>query len=436
MKRYERYKPSGIEWIGEIPEHWHIERVKWIFFETKEVSKEGNEELLSVSEYYGIARKKEMIGVDDILVRANTLEGYKVVRKGDLVINIMLAWKRGLGISDYDGIVSPAYCAYRLKKDYTPRYFHYLYRTDLYVSEFRRNSTGIIDSRLRMYSEDFFRIMSIIPPTNEQTSIANYLDRKTAQIDDLIAKKQKLIDLLNEEKTVIINQAVTKGLDPNTPTKDSGIPLLGEMPKHWDAKKLKYVSVIKSSNVDKKSYDDEKKVLLCNYLDVYKHEFIDNSFSFMEATANENEIAKFSIKKGDVLVTKDSETPDDIASPAYIKEDLENVICGYHLAQIRANNIEIIGEYLFRLFQTKKLNSHFEVSANGVTRFGLSVDSFEQVLILLPPIKEQSDIIRHIQTEIEKIDATVSKVEKEIELLQEYRTALISEAVTGKIKVS
>ncbi|MDO9098049.1 MAG: restriction endonuclease subunit S, partial [Candidatus Methanoperedens sp.] len=210
---------------------------------------------------------------------------------------------------------------------------------------------------------------------------------------------------------------------------------LGEVPEKWEVKRLKYVAEIKSSNVDKKSYDNEIKIFLCNYVDVYKNEFIDNSFSFMEATANENEIAKFVVKKGDVLVTKDSETPDDIANPAYIKEDLINTICGYHLAQIRANQIELIGEYLFRLFQSKKFNSHFEVSANGVTRFGLSIDSFKSVFIPFPLIEEQTQIVRFIETLTKKIYQTITKIEKEIELLQEYRTALISEVVTGKIDV-
>lgn len=212
--------------------------------------------------------------------------------------------------------------------------------------------------------------------------------------------------------------------------KPSNIEYIGEIPEHWKIKRMKYVADIRSSNVDKKSSDNEIKVFLCNYLDVYKNEYIDNSFSFMEATANENEITKFIVKKGDVLVTKDSETPDDIANPAYIKEDLINTICGYHLAQIRANQIELIGEYIFRLFQSKKFNSHFEVSANGITRFGLSIDSFKLVLIPLPPIEEQNQIAKYIETSAQKIDTLIEKKQKLIDLLKEERTATINQAIT------
>src|SRR4030065_2733523 len=133
--------------------------------------------------------------------------------------------------------------------------------------------------------------------------------------------------------------------------KPSGVEWIGEMPEHWDSKRLKYVASVQPSNVDKKTVEDELPVLLCNYMDVYKNEFIDSSINFMEATATEAEIAKFKIKKGDMLVTKDSETPDDIANPAFVKDDFENVICAYHLTQIRPNRSELIGEYLFRLFQ-------------------------------------------------------------------------------------
>ena len=193
---------------------------------------------------------------------------------------------------------------------------------------------------------------------------------------------------------------------------------------------------VQSSNVDKKTFEGEIPILLCNYVDVYKNEFIDPSFKFMEATATEKEIEKFILHEGDVLITKDSETPDDIANPAYVEQDFNNVICGYHLAQIRTNKTILLGVFLFRLFQSKQFNSHFEVSANGITRFGLSLDSITDVEVLLPSIEEQNQIVQHITSETKRIDNTISKIEKEIELLAEYRTALISEVVTGKIKVT
>ena len=215
--------------------------------------------------------------------------------------------------------------------------------------------------------------------------------------------------------------------------KPSGIEWLGDIPQHWEVKRLKYQAIVQPSNVDKKSNENEHPVLLCNYMDVYKNEFINSDIKFMEATANEAEILKFKIKSGDVLVTKDSETPDDIAVPALVKEEFENVLCGYHLSQIRPLKNKLVGEFLFRVFQSQKFNAQFQVAANGVTRYGLSSSHIANAFIPLPPLKEQNAIATFIDNKTDQISNSISKIESEIELMQEYRTALISEVVTGKV---
>ncbi|MCK4475097.1 MAG: restriction endonuclease subunit S [Methanophagales archaeon] len=436
MKPYLKYKDSSVEGIGEIPEHWEVQRGKYVYKEVKEKSEDGSETLLSVSEYYGVSPRREVIEEGDWLTRADSLVGYKICKRNDLIINIMLAWKRGLGVTFWDGIVSPSYSVFRCISDnYDPTYLHYLLRTDFYIAEFKRNSTGIIDSRLRLYPEEFLRINIISPTKSEQQAIANYLDRKTRQIDTLIDKTQKLIDLLKEQRTAIINQAVTKGLNPNVKMKDSGIEWLGKIPEHWEVKRLKYIANVQFSNVDKKSYENEEDVFLCNYLDVYNNEFINSKIGFMKATALPREIEKFSIKYGDVLATKDSETPDDIANAALVTEDFNNVLCGYHLTHIRPDRRFLLGEYLFRLFCAKKFNDQFVVSANGITRYGLSTHSFNSSYISLPPINEQNQIAEYLDKIAKEIDISIENHIKSIKLLQEYRTALISEAVTGKIDV-
>jgi type I restriction enzyme, S subunit len=213
--------------------------------------------------------------------------------------------------------------------------------------------------------------------------------------------------------------------------KSSGVEWIGEIPEHWDLRKLKYVASVQPSNVDKKTIEGELPVFLCNYMDVYKNEFIDSSIIFMEATATEAEIAKFKIKKGDVLVTKDSETPDDIANPAFVKDDFENanVICAYHLTQIRPNRRELIGEYLFRLFQETKYKGQFEVAANGVTRFALSVSAFSDAFVPLPRPEEQTAIANYLDEKTAQMDMLIAKKQKLIELLKEERTAIIEKAV-------
>lgn len=201
-------KDSGIEWIGMIPEHWELKRFKSIFSECKSVTETGQEDLLSVSEYYGIARRIDKMDDGEYESRADSLIGYKICKKDDLVINIMLAWKRGLGFSDFDGIVSPAYAVYR-GKNIVPHYFHYLMRTDMYVAEYKRNSKGIIDSRLRMYTDRFNNIIAIVPPHSEQKAIANYLDEKCAKIDAAIENIGKQIDASMRLKRALINEVIT-----------------------------------------------------------------------------------------------------------------------------------------------------------------------------------------------------------------------------------
>lgn len=203
-----RLKDSGIEWIGKIPEHWELKRFKSIFSECKSVTETGQEDLLSVSEYYGIARRIDKMDDGEYESRADSLIGYKICKKDDLVINIMLAWKRGLGFSDFDGIVSPAYAVYR-GENIVPHYFHYLMRTDMYVAEYKRNSKGIIDSRLRMYTDRFNNIIAIVPPHSEQKAIANYLDEKCAKIDAAIENIGKQIDASKRLKRALINEVIT-----------------------------------------------------------------------------------------------------------------------------------------------------------------------------------------------------------------------------------
>jgi len=201
-------KDSGVEWIGMIPEHWEVKRFKSIFSECKSVTETGQEDLLSVSEYYGIARRIDKMEEGEYESRAESLIGYKICKKDDLVINIMLAWKRGLGFSNYDGIVSPAYAVYR-GKNIVPHYFHYLMRTDMYVAEYKRNSKGIIDSRLRLYTDRFNNIIAIVPPLSEQQAIANYLDEKCAKIDAAIENIGKQIDASKRLKRALINEVIT-----------------------------------------------------------------------------------------------------------------------------------------------------------------------------------------------------------------------------------
>jgi len=258
---------------------------------------------------------------------AETMVGYKICHEGDLIINTMWAWMGALGTSNELGICSPAYNVYmpRTGIPYNRRYFDYLFRIPNAVMEMTRNSKGIVSSRLRLYAKDFFQIETVLPSLKEQEAIAHYLDTKTAQIDrkiDLLTQKAQRYE---ELKRAIVNETVTRGLDKSVPMKDSAIEWIGEIPEHWKVQRLKDLADIQNSNVDKKTHPNELPIKLCNYVDVYKNDFIDSSLDFMEATATKEEIRKFGIQQGDVFITKDSETCDDIAIPALACEAFEDV---------------------------------------------------------------------------------------------------------------
>jgi len=323
---------------------------------------------------------------------------------------------------------------YRLKGKNNPEYFGYLFTTNLFVSEFRKNSTGIGSGFLRLYTDKFFSIFSVVPPKEEQGEIVQHIKAQEEKINQFIKKKKRFIELLKEQRQSIINQAVTKGINPKAKFSKSKYGLL---PENWLSKRLKFIADIQFSSVDKHSLEDEIPVRLCNYVDVYKYDYITDDLEFMIATATESEIERFKVLKGDVIITKDSEEASDIAVPTFVKEDLENVVCGYHLAMIRADETQILSEYIFRAFQSKDINSHFVVEATGVTRVGLSMGEITGVRISYPKsLEEQKQIVEQIKSETKTIDTAIAKTEREIELIREYKEAMISEAVMGKRKLN
>jgi len=212
--------------------------------------------------------------------------------------------------------------------------------------------------------------------------------------------------------------------------KPSGMDWVDDVPEHWEVHRLKHIASVQFSSVDKHTKEDETPVRLCNYVDVYYNDFIKDGIDFMAATATRSEIDRFHLRHGDVLITKDSEAWDDIAVPAYVAEEFDGVLCGYHLARIRPDLRKVLGEYLFRAFRSRGVNDQFRVAANGITRFGLGKYWLDNGLFPVPPLDEQKAIAAFLDRETARIDALIEKKRRQIELLQEKRSALISHAVT------
>ena len=431
---YPDYKDAEINWLGSMPAQWFEKRAKYYFKEIDERSKTGEELMLSVSHITGVTPRNQK---NVTMFKAESNVGQKLCQPGDLIINTMWAWMSALGVSSYYGIVSPAYAVYRPRSalDYDNYYLDHLLRIEGYRSEYICRSTGIRSSRLRLYPDKFLSMRIICPPLSEQQAITRFLKAQDHLFRKFTRNKQRLIELLKEQKQNITNQAVTQGLDPNVKLKPSGVEWLGDIPEHWGARRLRTLATVRASGVDKNSKEGEISVMLCNYVDAYKNDHITANLDFMKATATKEEIHSFELKTGDVIITKDSESWDDIAIPAFVPKALPDVVCAYHLALIRPFSTEIEGEFLFMAFSSDTVANQFRIAAAGVTRFGLTQGAIKGAFFPLPPLKEQRAIVDHINKKRTEISLAISRAEREIELMREYRARLISDVVTGQVDV-
>ncbi|MBL0691732.1 MAG: restriction endonuclease subunit S, partial [SAR324 cluster bacterium] len=236
-----------------------------------------------------------------------------------------------------------------------------------------------------------------------------------------------------EQRIALISDTVTKGLNPNVAMKDTNIKWIGDIPREWGVKRLKYISKILSSNINKHILSNEIQIRLCNYTDVYYNEHIDGDTNLSKGSCNQNEYNKFWLRNGDVIITKDSEAPDDIGVSTEVKKDLGDVVCGYHLTLIRP--FDVVGGYVFRFIQSNSIRKYFEINANGITRFGLGKPTIQNIYLPIPSLGEQKQIVEYLDKETLKIDDFVKYEVKLVEWLKEYRQALISDVVTGKVDI-
>jgi type I restriction enzyme S subunit len=422
---YPDYKDSGVEFLDSLPTGWRTLRGKYVFSEYSERSESGEEQLLSVSEYYGVKPRGEVIEEGDFLSRAESLVGYKKCQKNDLVMNIMLAWKCGLGISKFDGIVSPAYSVFRFNCNASPDYMHYLLRTDTYTGHFKTRSTGVIDSRLRLYPESFGDVSLVLPSINEQEKIVAFLDHETAKIDALIEKQQRLIELLKEKRQAVISHAVTKGLNPNAPMKDSGVEWLGPIPIHWVSVPLKRICALKTGLTpptdNESNYSDEESLL--HWI---RPEDLNEKG---EATTG----SKYLSESGWQLMRKIPPQSTLICCIGTIGKIgfVENTVTTNQ--QITAAIFECSKRFNFYL--TNAARNILEESATGNVIKILNSERLGNINFVSIPPEEAENIAAFLDHETAKIDALIEKQQRLIELAQERRTALISAAVTGKIDV-
>lgn len=408
MERYSEYKDSGVKWLGEIPSHWELLKSKYLWKETFENSTSGKEDLLSVSQYTGVTKSK----ADS---RSESLIGYKIVHKDDLVINIMLAWLGGLGVSNDEGVVSPAYCTYKLIRDYNPKFLHYLYKTPMYLAEFARHSTGVVPSRWRMYTDDFGQVVSLLPPVEEQDAIVRYLDAATSKIDKAIAMQQKMIDLLNERKQIIIQNAVTKGLDENVEMKDSGVECFGLIPSHWKVIGWNHIF----ENLDK----------LREPISAEQRSRNNPKYDYYGASGVIDKIDYYNVDDKVLLIGEDGANLKMRNLPLVYKASGKIWVNNHaHILKPKVDSYDYMA-YLMELFD-------YNPYITGSAQPKLSQEQLGTIRLCVPPIDEQNKIAIHLNRHLHGFDSAITNCQRQIALLQERKQIIINEVVTGKVKVS
>lgn len=432
VNAYPSYYDSGLPWAPKLPVGWQVLRNARLFAHYVQTGFPGLP-ILEVSLRTGVRVRDMENGKRKQVMSLK--EKYKRAAKGDIAYNMMRMWQGAVGPAPVDGLVSPAYVVVKPFPEANSAYYSYLFRTNAYMREVNKFSRGIVADRNRLYWDGFKQMPSLVPPRSEQDHIVAYLRAQDAQVNSLLKAKRELIDLLTEQKRLIIDRAVTRGLNTHVTLRPSGIEWLGDVPIHWELVSLKHIADVRFSGVDKHSHDHEISVRLCNYTDVYKNDEIRSGMQLMHATATLGEIARLTLKAGDVIITKDSETPDDIAVPAWLPENISGVLCAYHLGLLRPIPTRILGEFLFRSISAARISEQFHVLATGVTRFALSKHDVKNALILLPPIEEQNAICKWIREECSTLEQAIQRATEEIKLIREYRDRLIADVVTGQVDV-
>lgn len=348
----------------------------------------------------------------------------KKVHAGDMVVNSMNFKIGSFGISPYDGVVSTVYHVMSpVEHLLNTAYLNYWFGVGEFRSQAQNMGNGILEHRRAIKEDRFGAIRIPLPDLDTQRRIADYLDKETAQIDTLVAELDGYVELLEKRRKVVITEAVTKRVP--------GAEVMAAFPMV----PVGLVASVLQSNVDKKSKDGEDSVRLLNYTDVYYNDKIDLSHDFMVATASTEQIERLKLHVGDVVITKDSETADDIGIPALVSETADDFVCAYHLSILRPDTSKVTGDYLFWCMKSKPTANYWESRANGVTRVSIPSTTVTSLKFPLPNLDTQRRIADYLDKETARIDTLIKECRELKEILLKRRQVLITDVVTGKVEV-
>jgi type I restriction enzyme S subunit len=418
FERYSEYSETGTEWLGSLPSHWKVEKGKWLFKKEERPTREEDDIVTCFRDGQVTLRSNRRT---DGFTNALKEHGYQGIREGDLVIHNMDAFAGAIGVSDSEGKSTPVYsvCTPQKMNHVDPYYYAYFLRNLAKTGFIESLAKGIRERSTDFRYNDFGKLLLAHPPKEEQTAIANFLDEKTAKIDEAISIKEKQIELLKERRQILIHKAVTRGLNLDVPLKPSGVDWIGDIPEHWEVKRMKYVTDLVS--IKTTGAESELKYIGMENVESWTGNHVD--------TEGEAEGAANIFQKGDILFGK--------LRPYLAKVFLaENKgICSTEFLVYRSKN-KVYNYYLKKFMISYGFISLINSSTYGAKMPRANSDFIGNQLMIIPPIEEQMKIYEFISSINEKIEKISVSKKQEIKKLEEYKTTLINSAVTGKIKVS
>jgi len=441
LKPYPEYKDSGVPWLKKVPAHWEVRRGKTLFRCIDVRSTTGTEELLTVSSERGVVPRRT---ANVTMFKAESYVGYKLCWPGDLVINSLWAWARGLGVSRFHGIVSSAYGVYRLKPPYTEYtwFIHYLVRSTPFQWELQVRSKGIWISRLQLTDDAFLGAPFLLPPADEQSAIVRFLDWVDRRIRRVIRARQRRIKLLEEYKQALIHQAVTGRIDVRTGKpylryKDSGAEWLGKVPEHWEViefgRCLRRIDQGWSPIVAEGALREGQWAVL-TLSAVHHGKFNPNAIK--PIPANSRIPSGIEISDGDLLMTR-SNTRELVGDVCIVRNARpRTILCDLIYRLVPREDI-LNSRFLMHQLLSRVGRDQIERDAQGSsgTMPKISQSKMRRWRVLVPPLTEQTLIVEYLDEQTERVDMAITSTRREIDLLREFRTRLIADVVTGKLDV-
>ncbi|MDD4853974.1 MAG: restriction endonuclease subunit S [Acinetobacter towneri] len=432
FEKYDAYKDSGVEWIGKIPTDWFNERLGTIL---EPISIKGNadKDLLSITREKGVILRDVEDDSENHNFIPDDLSNYKLIEKGQFGMNKMKAWQGSYGVSPYTGIVSPAYYIFKFIKPIYPDFFHWAIRSKTYISFFGSASDGVRIGQWDLSKDRMKNIPFVFPNIDSQKKIVEFIQDKAGKIDQAIAIKEQQIALLNERKQIVIQKAVTQGLDPNVPMKDSGVEWIGQIPEYWELKKIKHVTSKIGSGVTPSgggaTYLDEGIPLLRSQNIHFNRIDLNDVARISEKVHHSMSNSK--VRKNDVLLNI---TGGSIGR-CYFVETSEEMNVNQHVCILRPKK-NITSIFLNAVLASEVGQGQIWYFQQGGGREGLNFQALKNFDIALPPIEEQILISKKVEEIYQQFGNMNAHIQMQIEKLKEYKTTLINDAVTGKIKVA